>query len=134
MARNDSTSQRRLFTRFPIKNNAMIAINSRLGELIDIGFGGLAFRYADAEPWPRPAMQSAMLCGADDFCLQVPLSVVSDTRLEPAATMGQPGTMWRRGMQFGELDADQLNQLIAFIRDNTIEQELPEAGSMRSGS
>ena len=31
-------------------------------------------------------------------------------------------------MQFGKLSATQLIQLVAFIRDNAPEQELPEAG------
>lgn len=122
----ESTSERRLFTRFPVRDSAMIAINSRLGELIDISFGGLAFRYAGTKPWPSQQTQFAMLCGADDFCLQVPLSVVSDAPLPSALN----GTMRRRSMQFGELDANQLLQLIAFIRDNTLDQELPEASAL----
>ncbi|MEW6595026.1 MAG: PilZ domain-containing protein [Thermodesulfobacteriota bacterium] len=130
MARNDATPERRLFTRFPVRDHAVIAINSRLGELIDISFGGLAFRYAGAKPWPRQKTQLAMLCGADDFCLQVPITVVADTALHPAEKAGQTSAMRRCGMQFGELDAKQLIQLIAFIRDNTEDQELPETRTM----
>ncbi|HSR36636.1 MAG TPA: PilZ domain-containing protein [Desulfurivibrionaceae bacterium] len=126
MAANESSRERRLFTRFPVRDNAMIAINSHLGELIDISFGGLAFRYAGAKPWPRQKRQLAMLCGADDFCLQVPLSMVSDSPVASA----EGGVMRRRSMRFGELDAQQLIQLIAFIRDNTLDQEIPEAGAM----
>lgn len=128
MARNETTSQRRLFTRFPVGDHAMIAINSRLGELIDIGFGGLAFRYAGTTPWPPLNMQSAMLCGTDDFCLQVPLSVVADVPLATAASAGH-AAMRRCSVQFAELDTEQFLQLIAFIRDNTLDQELPEAGT-----
>lgn len=129
MATNESSAERRLFTRFPARDQAMVAINSRLGELIDIGFGGLAFRYTGARPWFRQKIQSAMLCGVDDFCLQLPLSLVSDAPL--AADNGRGHTRMRRcSMRFGALDAAQLIQLIAFIRDNTIEEELPEPDTL----
>lgn len=128
MATNDSISERRLFMRFPVKGHAMIAIDSWRGELIDISFGGLAFHYTGNRLWSDGILRSAMLCGADDFCLQLPLTLVSDRALGKAKG-GTHTAMRRCGMRFGELSANQLIQLIAFIRDNTLEQELPEAGT-----
>lgn len=128
MATNDSLSERRLFTRFPIKDHVLIAIDSRRGELIDISFGGLAFRYSGPTPWPAQTAGPAMLCGAADFCLQLPLLLVADLPLHPAEAGAQGIILRRCSMQFGKLSATQLIQLVAFIRDNTLEQELPEAG------
>lgn len=108
----------------------MIAIGARRGELIDISFGGLAFHYTGSTPWPDESAGAAMLCGADDFCLHLPTMMVSDVPLE-SALAGKPASIMRRcGLRFGELNASQLIQLIAFIRDNTLDQEIPEIGTM----
>lgn len=48
--------------------------------------------------------------------------------LHPAKAGAQGIILRRCSMQFGKLSATQLIQLVAFIRDNAPEQELPEAG------
>lgn len=127
MAAKSPTTERRQFTRFTVKD-AVIAFNAQVGELIDISFGGLAFVYTATRSWPRQPSETALLCGEDDFCLQVPLKTIADSPLKQKNTNASPLKMRRRSMQFGELSASQLLQLVAFIRDNTLAQELPEAG------
>ena len=105
----------------------MIAINSQKGEVIDISFGGLAFLYTSDSPWPRQETEVGLLCGEDDFCLQLPVQTVADIPLPPYNGTS-PAAQRRSSMLFGDLNTTQLLQLMAFIRDNTPEEEHPKAG------
>jgi len=111
--------ERRQFTRFPVRT-ATITIDNRSGRLADISFGGLSFYYLDDPPWPREESACGLIFGKDDFCLSLPMETVSD---QPAQQQAHP-RLRRRSVRFGALSADQILQLIAFIRGNTDEPEL----------
>ena len=120
MANQTDTSERRQYTRFITKGGVVISMNSRFGELIDISFGGLSFRYLGNDEWPAEAAEG-MLFGDDDFCWpKVPLKTVSDTVIENEDYEGSRSVR-RRSMVFGDLSAKQMHQLVDFIQTNTVD-------------
>lgn len=125
MAKVNDDSERRQYTRFITKGGVVISLNSKFGELIDISFGGLSFRYLGNDEWPTETADG-MLFGDDDFCWpKVPLKTVSDTIMENEPYEGTRSVR-RRSVEFGELSAKQMHQLIDFIQTNTVDVVLTE--------
>jgi len=94
------------------------ALNSRVGEIIDISRGGLAFRYVDRGDWKdMPPSDLGILFGNGELCLEdVPLKVISDCAINDGINITR-----RCGVQFKELTEKQLEQLEYFIWANTID-------------
>jgi len=109
--------ERRKHKRYRAKSGTC-ALNSRVGEIIDISLGGLAFRYVDRGEWDdMPPSDLGILFGNGDLCLEdIPLKVISDCAINDGINITR-----RCGVQFGELTKKQLEQLEYFIWANTID-------------
>ena len=113
--------ERRKHKRFHIPRVAFVAlapVNTKLGQVIDISMGGLAFRYIGGK---KPSKRSTELriFTDNDFCLdEVPFETISDFE-----TYQIPFTsiiMRRSGVHFGQLTQNQRSRLEYFIQKHAI--------------
>jgi len=97
-------------------NDGLIALDSVYGELIDISFGGLSFRYNAYEKMIKKPVEFGIIFGGETLYFDnIPLESITDFPLEE----GDNGGTRRRGMQFGELSQEDLARLARFIREHT---------------
>lgn len=114
--------ERRKYKRFRVQERAFVAFGSHvseLGRIIDIGRGGLSFRYI-AYGGRSNGSPELEICLADkSFSLEkVPFKTVWDFEIADQFPSSRI-TMRRRGVQFGKLPQDQIPQLGYFIRNHT---------------
>lgn len=104
--------------RYAVKDG-VIALDSVFGELIDISFGGLSFRYNAYENLLKKPAEFGIIFGGETLYFDnVPLESVSDLPLDDDG-----GTARRCGMKFGELNEEELALLARFIRKHTAKKE-----------
>jgi hypothetical protein len=124
MTDTDRRVERRKHGRFQVSGAVFVGFrpdNSRLGEVIDIGMGGLSFRYlATGEPSNGSRRLNIFLTGRDFHLNDVIFETVSDFRTDEIPFT--PVTMRRSGVQFGELTNIQISRLEYFIRNYTISE------------
>ena len=100
--------------RFPVKDG-VIALDSVYGEIIDVSFGGLSFRYtAYDDMTTQPAEFGIIFGGEELFFDNLPLTNVCDIVMDE--NVGGAGEVRRRGMAFGDLVPEQVVTLARFIR------------------
>ena len=114
---------RRKLERFPAKSGAIVALRPTpeiLGEMIDIGLGGLSFRYIQADVRPQDTAELVILLPNRKFCLdRIPCRPVSDIqRFSDNSFSSLP--MRRCSIAFGPLSMQQQNQLEQFILEHTL--------------
>ncbi len=111
----------RLCKRFPVEDG-VIDFDSVLGEIIDISFSGLAFRYSAFDEVAESATEfGAIFGGGEVFLDNIPLRSTNDIIEAPAADSMNPD-MRRRGLAFGTLTPEELAQLARFIKQHTKEK------------
>lgn len=114
--------ERRKYTRFRTRNGALIELRpqrGKLGEIIDISKGGLAFRYIDIGDRPQGSFELDIFLKETNFRLEkVPAKTISDFRTTRYFPFSSTKTR-RQGVQFGELTQKQISQLEHFIRNYT---------------
>lgn len=119
--------ERRKHKRFRVQNGAFAVFTAfswpystqKLGQIIDIGMGGLAFSYIASEEAPTGAVELSIFLAENRFHLRnIPFETISDveTNEVPFSSI----TMKRSGVQFGELTPNQVSQLKYFISNHTI--------------
>ena len=117
--------ERRKYTRFRTRNGALIELRSqrgKLGEIIDISKGGLAFRYIDIGDRPKGSFELDIFLKETGFRLEkMPAKTISDFRTTKYFPFSSTKTR-RQGVEFGELTQKQISQLEHFIRNYTTEQ------------
>ncbi|MBU0480105.1 MAG: hypothetical protein KKG47_03270 [Proteobacteria bacterium] len=90
--------------------------STKPGLIVDIGLGGLSFRYIDRKDWPEESHTLDIVSGEDEeFRLEnIPYRVVSDyeTRSDIAY---EKMIVKRRSVAFGPLSNDQKMKLQQFI-------------------
>jgi hypothetical protein len=113
MPNSNERIERRRCRRFAVREG-VIFLDSLQGELIDLSFGGLAFRYAAASgAGGGEGLETGVLFGGEELFLEnVALRTVSDQPLRGAGPEG----LRRRGMAFGPLSSEELAALARFIR------------------
>ena len=114
--------ERRKYHRFRVPPGVFLSFSpddSRLGEVVDISVGGLAYRYLATEKKPNPARRlNIFSTGDESYMNDVPFQTVSDFR-----TLDIPFTpvmMRRSGIQFGELTHSLMSRLEYFIENHTV--------------
>lgn len=111
--------ERRKQKRFQVGNGAFAVARpklTKLGQIIDIGLGGLAFRYVVTGTWANGAFEVDIFLVNDGFYLEkVPIQLISDIRL-PKTISKRSLPMRRCGVQFGKLTENQVVQLEYFIK------------------
>lgn len=120
--RKEEHMERRKYTRFRAKDGALIELRSyrgRLGEIIDISKGGLAFRYIDIGDRPKGSFELDIFLKETGFRLEkVPAKTISD--LKTTKYFPYSSTITRRqGVQFGKLTRNQISKLEHFIKNYT---------------
>ena len=110
-------AERRKHERFKIKGKALAYYRThspKIGEIIDIGGGGLAFSYIGSAELPNSSFElEVMFPDRTDYLDRLPCSAVSDCEMAPE-TCGRAKTR-RCGVRFGELDERQKAKIISLI-------------------
>jgi len=106
--------------RFPVKDG-VIALDSVYGEIIDVSFGGLSFRYTAYDDMATEPAEFGIIFGGEElFFDHIPLTNVCDIVMDENA--GGAGEVRRRGMAFGDLVPEQVVTLARFIRQFSLEK------------
>jgi hypothetical protein len=120
--RKEEHKERRKYIRFRAKDGALIELRSlrgRLGEIIDISKGGLAFRYIDIGDRPKGSFELDIFLKETGFRLEkVPAKTISDLETKKYFPYSTTKTR-RQGVQFGKLRRQQISKLDDFIKNYT---------------
>jgi hypothetical protein len=112
--------EKRKFRRFQAPQNAFAFLrgpDGRLGQIIDISKGGLAFRYVGNGGQPKSSFQMDIFLANNGFRLQkISFRTVSDFEVSKQG-LAHPLIMRRRGVQFDELNQDHVSRLEYFIEN-----------------
>jgi hypothetical protein len=120
MTKEKRGAERRQHQRFHVPIDACVALKSdciEVGQVIDIGKGGLAFRYVPRQEQSNGSIELDIFLADRRFCLtKVPFQAVSE--LETHEIDFRP-SIKRCGVQFGELTHRQISHLEYFIQNQT---------------
>jgi hypothetical protein len=112
--------ERRKHKRFQAWNGAFVALGPfslKLGQIVNMSMGGLAFRYIGSSEPSRMKTESKIFID-NAFCLDnVPLETVSDFEAKQSSFASL--VMRQSGVQFGKLTPDQRSELKYFIHNHT---------------
>jgi hypothetical protein len=115
--------ERRKHKRFLAEDGAYAAVRpqyDKIGQIIDISRGGLAFSYRVSDSQAHESFELDIFLIGDDFHLdKVPFKIVSDQKIPESLCPGSL-KMRRCAVQFGELTQKQLRQLEDFILSYTV--------------
>ncbi|MGV1098284.1 hypothetical protein ACUUL3_02610 [Thiovibrio sp. JS02] len=110
----------RLCKRFQVKSG-VIALDSVYGEIIDVSFGGLSFRYtAYGEMVSQPVEFGIIFGGEELFFESIALRNISDI-VEDAGAEGDKAVR-RRCMAFADLDTGDLIKLAHLIKRYSLDK------------
>jgi hypothetical protein len=106
--------ERRAYPRYYIEGLALNSDGSVCAHLIDIGMGGMAFRYiADNTTWSKTQEEQGTISGQDFYMEKIQLITVSETDLYNGIY-----TIKRHGVKFGYLTPDQRYKIEKIITDH----------------
>ena len=134
-----SPLEKRRHVRYPALDGVIVALNPKaeiLGQMIDVGLGGLSFRYIEPEIDPSPSHELLILLNKPRFYLQsLPYRMVNDYEL-PNEFIFSAVTVRRMGVEFGNLTAAQRTQLEDFILycsiiNSPLKRQIDAAGQSR---
>ena len=114
-------AERRRNKRFQVPSSAFAGLGpyfGKVGRILDVSMGGLAFRYIGLEE-PNGSTNLDIFMNDLDFNLRnVPFKTISDF---PVITDGRTAvTLRRRGVQFGKLTPQQKDAVEDFIEEHAI--------------
>ncbi len=117
---NAGPTEKRRFRRFQAPQNAFTLLRGpegKLGQIIDISKGGLAFRYVDNGKQPKRSFQLDIFLANNGFRLEkVSYRTVSDFEVSKQG-LANSAIMRRCGVQFDELNQDHVSRLEYFIEN-----------------
>jgi len=117
---NGGPAEKRRFRRFQAPQNAFTLLrgpDGKLGQIIDISKGGLAFRYVGNGRQPKRSFQLDIFLANNGFRLEkVSFRTVSDFEVNKQG-LAHSAIMRRCGVQFDELNQDHLSRLEYFIEN-----------------
>jgi hypothetical protein len=118
--------ERRQQKRFRVQEGAfaaLVAQESRLGQIKDISIRGLSFRYIDGHEKLENADALKIILGDEGLYLDnVPFKKISDFEIENEFSFSRI-KMRQIGLEFGELTAEQKMRLDRFIQYHTINED-----------
>jgi len=124
MSRKRRTDLRK-YKRLRAQNGAFVDLRIspiKVGKIVDISRGGLAFRYLDVGEGLKELFELDMYSRLNDFRMEkVPVKTIWDRE-----TTGELSFSTRtrlRGVQFGKLTQNQFSELERFLLLNTVTQE-----------
>jgi len=114
--------ERRAHPRYYIEGLALNSDGSVCAHMIDIGMGGMAFRYvADNITWSEMQKEQGTISGQDFYVEKIPLMTVSETDLYNGIY-----TIKRHGVKFGHLTPDQFDKIEKIIMDHVADLKKSE--------
>lgn len=115
--------ERRRHKRFQAEEGAYAAVRpqyEKIGQIIDVSRGGLAFRYMVSGSQEDASSELDIFLIGEGFHLdKVPFQTVSDEGIPERLSPGSQ-KMRRCGVQFGELTQMQILKLKEFILNHTV--------------
>jgi hypothetical protein len=116
--------ERRRHERFKVEKIAFAVLRNRvskLGQIIDISRGGLAFHYIANQEWPEVSSELDILLASNNgFCLErLKFKTISDFKIANKSPYSSI-TVRRRGVQFEALTEHQTSHLLDFLRKHTV--------------
>lgn len=125
MIRQTLHKERRKDRRFSPRTGAFIVLRpdyTKLGQIIDVSAGGLAFRYMAGERLTIRSAEMDIFIGNNGFHLaRIPFETVSDFETGHDIPFSSI-TMRRSSVKFGKLTDSQLAELKHFIQNYTTEE------------
>jgi hypothetical protein len=116
-------TERRKNKRFLAQEGAFAVIGpefTKLGQIIDIGRGGFAFRYIVTGSQGNGAVEADIFLAGDGFYLEkIPIRPIWDLKIPKKVSNGSL-PMRRCGVQFRDLTHHQRSQLEYFIENHTL--------------
>ena len=117
--------ERRKHKRFQVQENTFALLRaqvSKLGRVIDISKGGLAFRYVSIGERLKGPLELDLLSHHRDFDLnKIPVRIISNFEIVGKKPFTYRSITLRRvGVQFGELTQRQKSKLEYFIQNHAI--------------
>jgi hypothetical protein len=122
MTRGKQIVERRKKKRFQAPKGLFAVLRpgyTKMGSVVDVSTGGLAFRYVDREKTPNGTYIDIFMIGEFFHLSKVPVKTITDFEV----VNGRPYcsfTIRRCGVQFGELTDHQKAQVEQFIQERTI--------------
>jgi len=119
MTIRNEVDDRRKFKRYTVRDGVFAALmpaSKTLGQILDMGRGGLSFLYiyTDADDEDSRAVDIYVV-GGEYYLAGLPVRIVSDVRV-PNRIPVNPIIMRRRGVQFSDLTPEQADSLDDLIR------------------
>ena len=105
--------------------------SGKIGQVMDISMGGLAFSYVAGEDQPNRSYELGILLAEHSFHLtKIPFETIWDKEVEqlPSSTL----KVRRCGVQFGELAPHHISQLEYFVKNHTLSDALVNHSVRRS--
>ncbi len=109
------------FTRFSAREGAFAVITAprKLGQILDISKGGLAFTYMGEEEGPeKDAELDIFLSGIGFKSKNIPYKTISDFEIKSKVEFSSV-KMRRCGVKFRQLHLDQISQIENFLQNHT---------------
>jgi hypothetical protein len=113
--------EKRQHKRFQVPKGTFVGLgphDTKVGQIIDVGMGGLAFRYVGSEE-PSNGELDVFLNERDFYLGRVPFRTVSDFEITSRRD-SSPTAMRRSGVQFRKMKPNQISQLEYFIQNHTL--------------
>jgi len=124
MSRKRRTDLRK-YKRLRAQNGAFVDLRIspiKVGKIVDISRGGLAFRYLDVGEGLKELFELDMYSRLNDFRMEkVPVKTIWDR--ETTGELSFSARTRLRGVQFGKLTQNQFSELERFLLLNTVTQE-----------
>jgi hypothetical protein len=115
--------ERREHERFRVRKDACVALGSsfrHVGQIIDIGMGGLSFRYVPTSHLSEGELElDIFMAGSPSYLYRFPFRTVFDLG-EDEENRSPAIEMRRYGLEFGQLTQRQASQLGHFIQNYTV--------------
>ena len=115
--------ERRKHKRYLAKKGAFAAVRPlyvKIGRIIDISQGGLAFRYMVTDSQEDASDELDIFLIGNVFHLdRIPLRIICDLKVSETPSP-RSSRIRRCGLQFGELTQDQMLQVDYFIQHHTV--------------
>ena len=122
---NKKIVERRKNKRFQAAKNTYAVLRARgskLGRVIDISKGGLAFRYVSVGQRLKGPLELDLLSHQYDYRIdKIPVKVITDLEVANKKVF-KSTTLKRVGVQFGKLTREQKSKLEHFIRDHAVDE------------
>jgi c-di-GMP-binding flagellar brake protein YcgR len=119
------TVERRKDERFQTRKNTYAVLRARgskLGRVIDISKGGLAFRYVSVGERLKGPLELDLLSHQYDYRIdKVPIKIITDLELANKKAF-KSTTLKRVGVQFGKLTREQKSKIEHFIKDHAVDE------------